>query len=83
MFWNNKKRTNIKAVDDQDFPAFLQRIGALGIIEDGKAKCRFCGNVVSVSDVDAVVPVDGDILFVCNRPKCMVIFAQSKNETID
>lgn len=78
MFWK-KKHTTIKAVDDQDFPDFLRRIGVYEIIENGEAGCHICGDTLTVDQIEAVLPEDGKVIFICSKPKCMVISAQRNN----
>jgi hypothetical protein len=78
MFWG-KKRTTIKAVDDQDFPDFLRRIGALKMIEKGEAKCKVCGDTLTVNQIEVVLPEDGRVTFICGKPKCMTASTQRSN----
>jgi hypothetical protein len=73
--FGQQKRTNIKAVDNQDFPSFLKKIGAYEMVVEGKAKCLVCGDTLNIDDVEAVVPKDGEVCFVCRKPKCGIVFA--------
>lgn len=78
MFWKKQKRTNIKAVDDRDFPAFLEHIGVYDLVKSGEVRCKICGDILNIESIDAVFPFENEVAFICNRPKCMVIFNHQK-----
>lgn len=80
MFWK-PNRTNLKAVDDADFPSYLKKIGVYDAVLAGKEKCLVCGNILSLDEIEAIVPKDDQIGLVCNRPKCGVILASGDQAT--
>lgn len=73
-------RTTISAVHDDDLVGFLDSLGVLPDVKYGKAKCKFCREVVSLDNLVAVFPESGDIKFLCDRPGCLAYLAEHRSE---
>lgn len=62
----------LQAVLDEDLEGLLRSIGRLDSINDGRVVCRFCGDLVSLQNLQAILPLsDEDFWFICNRPSCV------------
>lgn len=81
MWWGSAKKTTIKAVDEVDFLNFLRNIGVLDAVIKKEAKCAFCGRFLAPEDIDAIYPKDGEVKFICDKPKCSVAFGERSAET--
>jgi hypothetical protein len=70
----------ISAVHDDDLVHFLDGLGVLDDVRDGKAKCKFCRQPVDLDNLAAVFPDSGDIKFVCDRRGCLADLAEHRSE---
>lgn len=60
----------IKAVYEQDLLHYLDSLGVLKHIEEGKIRCIHCNQVITVENLDAIVPKKGEVQFVCWNKDC-------------
>ncbi len=66
-----KEKTKIKAVSDQDLASYLKALGVYEQIKEGKVLCKFCGNKISLDNLQALFPCEHRICFVCSNAKCL------------
>lgn len=64
----------LNAVHDDDLEAYLDSLGLLSAVKEGKITCVACGETVSIGTVQAVVPRAETIGILCSSPACMVAF---------
>lgn len=77
-FFSKKEKIRVKAVHEKDFDKYLKSLGVYDAIVQGKAKCQFCGEIITLESLQAVVPCDDEICFVCQNPKCINQLAYDK-----
>lgn len=70
-FSNRFKKTKIKAVHDSDLLEVLKSLGVLEDIENNKATCIFCRDLVSLETIEAIFQKEGRIKFICSKPECI------------
>jgi predicted adenine nucleotide alpha hydrolase (AANH) superfamily ATPase len=70
-FFRSSAKHTIKAVHDYDLENYLKSIGFLNKIKEGEVRCKFCGNIITLETIEAIVPLDGEITFVCENQKCI------------
>lgn len=69
--FSNKSKHAIKAVEDQDLEKYLNSLGVLEEIKKGEVLCQYCGNKITIESLEAIVPRDGSVKFVCRNKNCM------------
>ena len=74
-FWERRKKTNIKAVGEDDFVSFLRELGVYDSL-GGEARCFSCGRKLGLRDIDAVFPSNGEVKFICGNSKCALAFGE-------
>jgi hypothetical protein len=62
--------STLNTVHDDDFSDFLKSVGLLKNVEDGKVRCKFCGDTVTVESIFTVFPDSGTIHVTCSKPSC-------------
>ncbi len=69
----------IQAVFDEDLVATLRKTGQLKKIEDGKSFCNLCKSLITLKNIQIVVPFHtSEWLFVCNNPDCVEQYFSNK-----
>ena len=66
-----RPRDPIAAVHDDDLTQFLESIGILADITAARCKCKFCGDLVTLDNLQAVFPDSGNIAIACTKPSCI------------
>ena len=67
--WRN--REIVKAVHDNDLEDLLASLGCLELIKDGRATCKFCNKIITVDNLQAIIPDQDTIAFCCNDLTCV------------
>ena len=62
--------SSVKAVYEQDIVSYLDSLGVLERVKEGKAKCMHCGQVITLENLDAIVPKKGEVRFICWNKEC-------------
>ena len=65
------KKNTLKAVYDSDLVGYLKSLGLYESIIAGKHLCTFCGNKITLDNLEIIVPKDNGVEFVCNNPNCL------------
>lgn len=65
-----KKKREIHAVHESDLDDFLENIGLLEDLENGKLICDICGCKVSRENFRCVYPIAGEIKICCSKLEC-------------
>jgi len=69
--WFNKSKNDVKAVYDANIVSYLKSIGFYDKIIRGEQLCLFCGNKITIENLEIIIPKDNKINFVCNNKKCL------------
>lgn len=64
------KKGEIKAVHDDDLEGLLKSLDVYDDVIQGKAKCYFCGNTITMENLECVFPIERSIQFCCSRKEC-------------
>lgn len=73
-----KKKRIIKLLYDDNVEDYLQSIGYLSQIINGKIQCKYCGEEITIENLEAIYPSEDDIEFICSRDLCLT---QVKNNS--
>ncbi len=65
------QRQRIKAVHDNDLEQWLASLGMLDQVKSGKYHCPFCEREISLENLGAVLPKNGNVLFACDHIRCL------------
>ena len=60
----------LQAVHSDDLIPLLDSLGVYNGICDGKYRCIFCQNLITLDNLDAIIPNNGEIAFSCNDEAC-------------
>ena len=66
-----RKRTEIRAVHDNNLEHLLSSLGVLEQIEGGSCSCLICNSPVNLTNLGAVLPTEKGIGFICDMPSCI------------
>lgn len=64
------KSGQIKAVHDDDIVELLKSLGVHDTVVNGQANCHFCRQTVSLDDISAVFPYQGEVAYCCSSTGC-------------
>lgn len=64
------KDNSIKVVYDSDLVSLLESLNVLENVMKGECVCVFCGRVISIDNIDGIIPMGDDISFSCNESAC-------------
>lgn len=78
--YNNKKESRqecflmddekVKAVHDSDLASLLESLGELDNIQQGKQVCIYCHSVITLTNLEGIIPHEGNVVFSCNKNDC-------------
>lgn len=71
----------VSAVLDEQLESFLKSIGELERIESGNAICIVCGTHMTIENISLVVPIGGEVTYVCDQQLC--VFQYALQEGVD
>ena len=71
-----KKKHNLAVVLDEDLLNLLTSINKFDDLMEGKLFCHSCKHPVDENNLTAIVPKNGNFLFICNKPICFESFAE-------
>lgn len=64
-------KKDIKAVHDEDLEQVLKDLNILNDIKRGKKKCKFCGCIINMDNLQTLFPESGDIKLTCDKVTCL------------
>lgn len=69
------EKENLKTIHEKDFKAYLKKIKVLDLVENGKAKCKFCDEIITLKNIYSLFPESGQVRFVCEKSACIRQFS--------
>lgn len=69
--YSTMKDNHLQAVHDDDLTALLSSLGVFEKIRDGQCSCSFCQKRITVENLGAIIPVNGEIAFSCDSHVCL------------
>lgn len=70
----------LNAVYDKDLELFLTNLNLLDKIKNGKIKCKFTKEIITLENFYAVFPEEGTIKVVSDSPKAIRLLSEYSNE---
>lgn len=64
------KDNSIKAVYDSDLEALLKKLNAYDDVVAQRCHCIYCGAIMTMDNIDGIIPRGNEIVFSCNEPVC-------------
>lgn len=64
---NNNK---MKAVHDKDLEKLLKSLNVYDDVVNRKCTCLFCRNIITLENIDSIVPYEQTIQFTCDNTDC-------------
>lgn len=61
----------IRAVYDDDLENFLDSISLLEPISKGDINCYICDSVITLDNLQAILPINNTIVVVCSDSECL------------
>jgi len=71
MNFFSKNNRGLKTVYEDDLVDYLRSIGVYDAIVKGEYHCKFCGNTITVENLEIIVPNTSGIKIVCNNKNCI------------
>jgi len=68
---NKFKKNKIKMIFDSELATLLKSINEYNNIIDKKIKCFYCNNLVTMENLQVILPIKGDIKFICSNINCL------------
>lgn len=65
------RNNRLQAVHDDDLSNLLMSLGVYESVQNGKCSCLFCQKVITFDNLGAIVPINGEISFVCDSARCL------------
>jgi hypothetical protein len=66
-----RERQRIKAVHDRDLEGLLESLGLAETVKAGHARCHFCGETLTLDNLQAILPIGDRIGLTCGKPGCI------------
>lgn len=66
-----RRSPNVKLVHDDDLERYLRGLGIYDAITSRNARCAYCGEIIDLDNVVAIVPVRGVPKVVCSKARCV------------
>lgn len=71
MGYDLVKEKHLKAVHDDDLITLLSSLGCYDKLTQGKCVCFFCDDLLTLKNIGAIFPYEGEIQFSCNKESCL------------
>jgi hypothetical protein len=65
-------KRSIEAVYGDEIKKLIIQLGEYDRVNSAKAKCKFCGKVITLDNISIIFPESGDIKYVCSSRQCML-----------
>ncbi len=65
------KDNHLQAVHDDDLTALLSSLGVYDKVRDGQCACSFCKKGITLENLGAIIPMNGEIAFSCDSHMCL------------
>ena len=76
-----RKRSNVRAVWDDDLVGLLQSLGVLDMLIEGQIRCAVCDRNVDLDNLGALFGEDEEVQVTCDLTNC-VRAATSREATL-
>lgn len=66
------KNNELKAFNDDDVVGLLKSLQVYDEVLNGHKNCIFCGDKISLINIDAILPVEHKVEFSCLKSECHI-----------
>lgn len=66
-----KNSNSLKAVYEDDLIGYLKSIGIYDDVVGGKYLCVYCGNKITIENLEVIVPKGNKVDIVCSNKNCL------------
>lgn len=66
-----KKNIGLKAVYEDDLVGYLKSIGIYDAVMRGEHLCKFCGDAITLENLEVIIPAALDVQIVCHNKNCV------------
>lgn len=73
-------KANLNAVHDDDLKVLLKKLNLLEKIQQGKIKCKFTNEIITLDNLHTIFPEEGVIKVVCDSPEAIKFLSEYINE---
>lgn len=77
-----RDREKLMAISDDKIIDLLKNLDLYQDVIDGKIKCKFCGEIVTLDCISSIFPDNGSIKLACDRPTCLAGLNNYLNQMI-
>lgn len=77
--YTTMKDNRLQAVHDDDLTALLRSLGCYEKVLSKQCTCLFCEGVITIGNLGAIIPVNGEITFSCDSPVCLNAMMEAGN----
>lgn len=60
----------MKAVHDKDLENLLKSLNVYDDVVNHKCTCLFCRNIITLDNIDSIVPYEQTVQFTCDNTDC-------------
>lgn len=64
------KNNKMKMVHDKELKQLLQSLEVYDDVVNGQCECLFCHAKITLDNIDAIVPHEGQVCFTCDKKSC-------------
>jgi hypothetical protein len=72
----------LKAVYEQDIEKFLLNLGMLEDVKKGSVKCRFCTQIITLSNFGGLVRIINKLEVFCDRIECYIKMLEERKKHV-
>jgi len=65
-----EEKVKLKAAHDADLKLYLEKIGLLEDLKNGKLRCSFCDCILTFDNVRGVSKINGKLKPFCQKKEC-------------
>ena len=64
------KDNHLNVVHDDDLECLLRSLNVYESVRNGEKKCLFCDGIITMENIDSIVPYEGIVQFTCDNNEC-------------
>lgn len=73
-------KSNLNAVHDDDLEPLLAKLNLLDKVKEGKLKCKFTKEIITIENLHSIFPEEETIKLVCDSPEAIKLLSEYINE---
>ncbi len=64
------KKNTLNVVHDNDLESLLKSLDVYDSVVSGEKRCLFCNSIITLDNIDSIVPFEGTVQFTCDKKEC-------------